>query len=122
TEAQRRNGVIMREREVDVKGEHLKASPRYAQDAPYYYPGGQMRGRNVPAGYYSQPFWRTALASGAGVLGGMLLFDALFDGGLGADSGFGDGGGDAGGDGGDAGGFDGGGFDGGGFDGGGFDF
>lgn len=125
TEAQRRNGVLTREREVTVEGERFKASPRYAADAPYYYPGGQMEGRRVPAGYYSQPFWRSALATGAGVLGGMLLFDALFDGGFGGgyDAGYadgaeaydGDGHGDAA-DTGDAGGFDGGGFDGGGFD------
>lgn len=80
TEAQRQNGVIHREREVTVEGEHLKAGPRYAPDTPYYYPGGQMRGRHVPAGYYSQPWWRSALSTGAGVLGGMLLFDAMFGG------------------------------------------
>ena len=102
TEAQRRNGVITREREVTLEnGEHLKAAPRYGRDTPYYYPGGMMQGRHVPAGYYSQPWWQGALATGAGVFGGMLLFDALF-------GGFGDGYGDFGGgfDGGDFGGGD----------------
>lgn len=120
TEAQRQNGVVTREREVTVEGEHLKASPRYGNDTPYYYPGGRMQGRQVPAGYYSQPWWKSALATGAGVLGAMVLFDALFVpdmGGYGdgfadgAEAYDGDGIGDAGGD-----------FDAGGFDGGGFDF
>ncbi|MGH3661778.1 MAG: hypothetical protein ACRDTQ_07960 [Micromonosporaceae bacterium] len=99
TEAQRQNGVITSEREVTVEGEHLKASPRHGADTPYYYPGGQMQGRHVPAGYYSQPWWKSALASGAGVLGAMVLFDALFvpDMGYGGDMG-GDAGADAGGD------------------------
>jgi len=78
TEAQRQNGMVTADREVTVRGEHLKASPQYAQDTPYYYPGGRMQGRRVPAGYYSQPWWRSALATGAGVFGGMLLFDAMF--------------------------------------------
>ena len=32
---------------------------------------------------YSTPVWKTALGAGAGVLGGMLVFDALFSPGLG---------------------------------------
>jgi hypothetical protein len=110
TEAQRRNGMVTSEREVTVQGEHLKAGPQYAQDTPYYYPGGQMRGRQVPAGYYSQPWWRSALSTGVGVLGGMLLFDAMFGGindfGAGYDSGYAEGAeaGDGAGDAGDAGG------------------
>jgi hypothetical protein len=91
TEVQRQNGVITSEREVTVEGEHLKAGPRYADDTPYYYPGGRMQGRNVPAGYYSQPWWKSALATGAGVFGGMLLFDALFDGGFGGGGDYADG-------------------------------
>lgn len=139
TEAQRQAGRITEDREATVQGQSLKASPRYGSDTPYYYPGGRMQGRNVPAGYYSQPWWKQALGTGAGVFGGMLLFDALFSPGFGMggfdqgydsgfdqgyDSGFdqgydaGDGGDGGGFDGGDGGGFDGG--DGGGFDGGDF--
>ncbi|HVX44942.1 MAG TPA: hypothetical protein VHC49_13715 [Mycobacteriales bacterium] len=138
TEAQRQAGRITEEREATVEGQTLKASPRYGADTPYYYPGGRMQGRNVPAGYYSQPWWKQALSTGAGVFGGMLLFDALFSPGMGFGGGF-DGGYDNGfdqgydsgfdqgydqgmdaGDGGDGGDFDGGDFDGGGFDGGDF--
>jgi hypothetical protein len=82
-------------------------------------------GRPLPRGWYSEPWWKTALATGAGVLGGMLIFDALFspmwgdpgyDAGLfgagdfgGGDAGggdLGDGGYEVGGDGGDLGGGD----------------
>jgi len=132
--AQRGVGSITQDREVDVQGHHYKASPQPAGDTPYYYPGGRVQGRPVPAGWYSEPWWKTALVTGAGVFGGMLLFDALAGGfgGGGYDQGFeqgldyadqhgwdpgggegGEGGGDAGGDygGGDYGGGDFGGMD-----------
>jgi hypothetical protein len=136
-------GRLTQEREVTVQGQEFRAGPRPGPTTPYYYPGGMVQGRSVPQGWYSQPLWKTALASGAGALGGLLIFDALFDGGGfgggfgggGFDSGFADGYQDGyqdgqGSDGGanDFGGFDngdsgaGGGFDGGGFDGGGGDF
>jgi hypothetical protein len=125
----RGTGQLTAEREVNVQGQQYRAGPQPGSDTPYYYPGGHVQGRPVPSGWYSTPWWKTALGTGAGVLGGMLIFDALFSPGLG---GFGDGGiaygdgyqdgfqdaaGDfSGADGGGGGGFDGGG---GGFDGGG---
>jgi hypothetical protein len=141
---QRQAGAITKEREVDVQGQHIKAGPRPGSDTPYYYPGGMVGGRPVPSGWYSQPLWKTALAAGAGAVGSMLLFDALFSPswgdpgygggfeGMGGDGDGGDWGGDGGGDGGDGGGdggdynaagdFDGGGGDWGGGDWGGGDF
>src|SRR5919112_40299 len=94
-------GQLTKEREVDVQGQHYKAGPRPGPDMPYYYPGGRVQGRPVPAGWYSQPVWKTALGAGAGVLGGMLIMDALFSpgfGGMGYDAGFSDGYQDAAGD------------------------
>jgi len=131
--AARGAGALTKDREVSVQGEVYKAGPNPGEQTPYYYPGGRVQGRPVPAGWYSQPVWRTALGTGAGVLGGMLLFNALFspafaDPGYGAEAGGGDsGGGDSGGgeQGGDAGGGDSGGGDSGGggdFGGGGGDF
>lgn len=75
--AQRGVGVINQERSVDVQGHQYKASPRAQADTPYYYPGGRVQGRPVPAGWYSEPWWKTALVTGAGVFGGMVLFDLL---------------------------------------------
>jgi hypothetical protein len=129
--ASRGTGQLTSEREVNVQGQHYKAGPQPGSDTPYYYPGGRVQGRPVPSGWYSTPWWKTALGTGAGVLGGMLIFDALFDpgfGGVGYGDGYQDGFQDAAADfnGGDGdysgGGNDFGGFDGGGFDGGGGDF
>lgn len=90
--AARQAGTIREDRAVQVDGREYRASPRYSDSTPYYYPGGVVQGRPVPGGYYSEPLWKTALATGAGVVGGMLLFDALFSPGFG----FGDGGWDQG--------------------------
>lgn len=73
-------GSITQERELEVQGHRYKASPQPANDTPYYYHGGRVQGRPVPAGWYSEPWWRSALVAGAGVFGGMLLFDALVGG------------------------------------------
>ncbi|MGN9915591.1 hypothetical protein [Micromonospora palomenae] len=71
-------GELTRERQVQVQGQTFKAGPQPGQDTPYYYPGGRYQGRPVPAGWYSTPWWKTALGAGAGVLGGLLIADALF--------------------------------------------
>ncbi|WP_146605700.1 hypothetical protein [Micromonospora craterilacus] len=71
-------GALTVPRQVDVQGQTFKAGPQPGRDTPYYYPGGRMRGRPVPAGWYSTPWWKTALGAGAGVIGGMLIADALF--------------------------------------------
>src|SRR3954468_20490555 len=83
-------GRLTQEREVSVQGHAYKAGPQPGPDTPYYYPGGRVQGRPVPSGWYSTPVWKTALGAGAGVLGGMLIFDALLSPGFG-DMGYGDG-------------------------------
>ncbi len=111
---QRNAGTLTKDREVEVQGHAYKASPRPGGETPYYYPGGMVAGRPVPGGWYSEPWWKTALVAGAWGVGSVLLFDALFSPAFGAggyDSGFADGveyaddhdGGDGGGDGGDGG-------------------
>src|SRR3954451_21344906 len=81
--AQREAGMIRQDRAVEVDGREYRASPRDGDDTPYYYPGGIVRGRRVPGGYYSEPVWKTALVAGGAAIGGMLLFDALFSPGMG---------------------------------------
>ncbi|MEU8263531.1 hypothetical protein AB0C02_23260 [Micromonospora sp. NPDC048999] len=76
--AARNAGMLTKEREVNVQGQTFRAGPQPSDGTPYYYPGGNMQGRPVPAGWYSTPWWKTALGAGAGVLGGMLIADALF--------------------------------------------
>ncbi|MEV4537298.1 hypothetical protein AB0J82_26310 [Asanoa sp. NPDC049518] len=110
-------GTLTKERTVDVQGQQFTAGPQPSNQTPYYYPGGRYQGRPVPSGWYSQPWWRPALGGAAGVVGGLLIADALFspafaDPGYGYDAGyqegFQDGTGYDGGDGGDGGGYDGG--------------
>lgn len=113
-------GKVTEHREVEVEGQRQVASPNPSEQTPHYYPGGTVAGRPVPQGWYSQPWWKSALIGGAWGVGSFMLMNALFDGMSGVPEhayadGFGDGMG--------AGDFDGGGFDGGDFgDGGGFDF
>ncbi|ORB29735.1 hypothetical protein [Mycolicibacterium parafortuitum] len=130
---QRSAGVVTEDRRVNFEGREIEASPAPSPRTPNYYPGGRVAGRPVPAGWYSEPWWKPALVAGAWGLGSALLFSSLFSGmaGVGYDAqafenGYGDGFqdgldqgqlGDGGGDyGGDAGGGDWGGDSGGGWD------
>jgi hypothetical protein len=122
---QRSAGTVTEDRRVDFEGREIEASPNPSERTPNYYPGGRVAGRPVPAGWYSEPWWKPALVAGAWGLGSVLLFDALFSGmhGSGYEQGFAEGydqGADSGGEyaadgGGDGGGWDGGGSDGGGW-------
>ncbi|CAN3129972.1 DUF1542 domain-containing protein [Mycobacterium sp. smrl_JER01] len=121
---QRSAGTVTEDRRVQFEGREIEASPSPSQRTPNYYPGGRVAGRPVPAGWYSEPWWKPALVAGAWGLGSALLFSSLFSGmaGVGYDAqafegGYGDGfqdgfdqgqldGGGWGGDGGDAGGGD----------------
>ncbi|MFF0378855.1 hypothetical protein [Actinoplanes missouriensis] len=67
-------GAITEEHELGG----YRVGPRPSSATPYYYPGGYQNGRPMPAGWYSTPWWKTALAAGAGTIGGMLLLDSLF--------------------------------------------
>jgi hypothetical protein len=112
---QRTAGTVTEERRVEFEGRDIEASPTPSQRTPNYYPGGTVAGRPVPAGWYSEPWWKPALVAGAWGVGSMLLFSSLFSGmsGTGYEQGFAQGydqGLDQGADGGgDPGGFDGGG-------------
>lgn len=116
---QKSAGAVTENRRVDFEGREIEASPAPSPRTPNYYPGGRVAGRPVPAGWYSEPWWKPALIAGAWGLGSVLMFDALFSGMHGVDygaqgfeTGYGDGYADglaAGQDGGaDGGGFDGG--------------
>lgn len=110
---QRTAGQVTEDRRVQFEGREIEASPSPSQRTPNYYPGGNVAGRPVPAGWYSEPWWKPALVAGAWGVGSMLLFSSLFSGmaGTGYDQGFAQGydqgfGEGAGGDYGDAGGGD----------------
>jgi hypothetical protein len=131
---QQRAGAVSEDRDVEVEGHAYSASPGPSGRNRHYYPGGDVAGRPVPQGWYSEPWWRPALVAGAWGVGSALLFSAMFSGmagvayadgfadGTGADPGVDDAQGDVGADMGDQGGYDSAGTDGGGFDGGFGDF
>lgn len=77
---QRQAGAVTEARDVDVRGHQYSASPNPSDRNAHYYPGGTVAGRPVPAGWYSEPWWKTALVAGAWGVGSFLLFDALFSG------------------------------------------
>lgn len=139
-EGQRNAGRVTETRTIEQDGRTMMTSPVATDSTPNYYPGGNVAGRPVPAGWYSEPWWASALRTGVWTAGSVFMFSALFSGmsgvgysgaafedgyGEGYEDGMTDAGGDmgdagAGGDmGGDMGGDGGGLFDGGGFD---FDF
>ncbi|OBB43293.1 hypothetical protein [Mycobacterium sp. 852002-51961_SCH5331710] len=77
---QRAAGTVTEDRKVNFEGREIEASPTPSARTPNYYPGGRVAGRPVPAGWYSEPWWKPALVAGAWGLGSVLLFDALFSG------------------------------------------
>ncbi|MCG7596008.1 DUF1542 domain-containing protein [Mycobacterium sp. PSTR-4-N] len=77
---QRSAGVVTEDRRVDFDGRQIEASPTPSQRTPNYYPGGRVAGRPVPAGWYSEPWWKPALVAGAWGIGSALLFSSLFSG------------------------------------------
>jgi hypothetical protein len=91
-------GRVSEDRTVAFEGRNVSASPHPSEATPNYYPGGQVAGRPVPAGWYSEPWWKSALIGGAWGIGSALLFSSLFSGmsGIGYDAqafenGYGDG-------------------------------
>lgn len=80
-EAERaRAGAVTETRDVEVEGHRYSAAPGPGAETPHYFPGGRVAGRPVPAGWYSEPWWKPALTAGAWGMGSMLLFSSLFAG------------------------------------------
>lgn len=77
---QRTAGTVTEDRRVTFEGREIEASPSPSQRTPNYYPGGRVAGRPVPAGWYSEPWWKPALVAGAWGLGSALLFSTMFSG------------------------------------------
>lgn len=87
---QRQAGAVTEDRRIEFEGRQIEASPTPSERTPNYFPGGRVAGRPVPAGWYSEPWWKPALVAGAWGMGSLLLFDALFSGmhGTGYEQGF----------------------------------
>lgn len=79
-EGQKSAGQVSEDREIEFEGRQVTASPNPSSRTPNYYPGGRVAGRPVPAGWYSEPWWKPALVAGAWGVGSMFLFSAMFSG------------------------------------------
>ncbi|MFC5939395.1 DUF1542 domain-containing protein [Corynebacterium choanae] len=79
-EGQQVAGQVTETRTINYEGQQVTASPVATAATPNYYPGGRVAGRPVPAGWYSTPWWASALASGMWTAGSVLMFSSLFHG------------------------------------------
>jgi hypothetical protein len=77
---QKTAGTVTEDRRVQFEGREIEASPSPSERTPNYYPGGRVAGRPVPAGWYSEPWWKPALVAGAWGIGSALLFSSMFSG------------------------------------------
>lgn len=77
---QKAAGSVTEDRRIQFEGREIEASPVPTANTPNYYPGGRVAGRPVPAGWYSEPWWQSALRTGAWAMGSVLLFDMMFSG------------------------------------------
>jgi hypothetical protein len=75
--AAREAGALTLRREAEVDGHIYRAGPDRSHDTPYYYPGGRVKGRRVPAGWYSTPLWSPATAGVAGATASAVVLSAL---------------------------------------------
>ncbi len=69
---QKSAGTVTEDRRVNFEGREIEASPNPSERTPNYYPGGRVAGRPVPAGWYSEPWWKPALVAGAWGVGSVL--------------------------------------------------
>ena len=80
TPGQDRAGRVTEDRTVEVDGRTMSAATGPSDQTPHYYPGGVVAGRPVPAGWYSEPWWASALASGVWMMSSMMMFNMMFAG------------------------------------------
>ncbi|MGO1049501.1 hypothetical protein [Crossiella sp. CA198] len=77
---QRGAGTVSEDREVSVEGHQYAVSRTPSSHTPHYFPGGMVAGRPLPQGWYSEPIWKPARATGSWGSGAGLLFGAMFAG------------------------------------------
>lgn len=74
---QQQAGAVTEDRSVTVDGRRYTASPRPGERTQHYYPGGLVAGHPVPQGWYSEPWWSSALDAGAWSVGSYLIASTL---------------------------------------------
>ena len=70
--------------------QEIQGSPNYQPGQSHYYAGGQYGNQYVPGGWYSMPFWETAMMATVltGGFGGFGMFGGGFGGGGGYERGY----------------------------------
>lgn len=81
--------LLSAQQPIVIGGQQYMGAPQPGAATPYYYGGGMYGGQQVPAGWYSTPWWKTALVAGAASMAGTFLIDELMEGGRGFGGGFG---------------------------------
>ncbi|WP_067647010.1 hypothetical protein [Nocardia harenae] len=76
--AQTEAGEVPETRTRTYRGTRITLSPSPSPATPHHHPGGRIADRLIPAGWYSEQWWRPALATGAWPPGTDALFTALF--------------------------------------------
>ncbi|MCS4535319.1 DUF1542 domain-containing protein [Corynebacterium sp. HS2168-gen11] len=80
-EGQKQAGAVTETRTVELEENHnVTAAPAWSQQTPHYYPGGMVAGQPVPRGWYSEPWWASALRTGIWYAGASMLYSSLFHG------------------------------------------
>ena len=79
-EGQRTAGQVTERRTIEHEGQTITASPVASDQTPNYYPGGNVAGRPVPAGWYSRPWWQEAMLTGMWTASSMMMFSMMFSG------------------------------------------
>jgi hypothetical protein len=74
---QQQAGAVSEGRSVAVEGRQYTASPSPGEGTQHYYPGGLVAGRPVPRGWYSEPWWSSALDAGAWSVASYLIASTL---------------------------------------------
>lgn len=74
---QQRAGAVAEDRSVIVEDRQYSVSPFPGEHTASYYPGGLVAGRPVPRGWYSEPWWQSAIDAGTWSVGSYLIASSL---------------------------------------------
>ena len=70
-------GAVTEDRSVTVDGHEYLASPAASDRTRHYYPGGTVASRPVPRGWYSDPWWQSAVDTGSWAVSSYLIASSL---------------------------------------------
>ena len=75
---QEQAGAVSEDRSVLVEGHQYHVSPTPSDRTRHYYPGGTVADRPVQRGWYSDPWWQSAIDTGTWAPSSYLIASSLF--------------------------------------------